>query len=109
MSRTTGTYINPQKFLIGAKFTTLCSSGQASSPASVNSNTPTTLYCPNYCAEVVLLPAQDMRLSEYSDVHTYTLLKQNTEYTIGVGGMDALYAQMDSSPGYVYFRWILVT
>lgn len=113
MARTQGRYPNPQTFLVGTKFTTICSSSQASSPASVHTSgfsgtSITTLPLQNWVAEFICMPTQDCYISEYSDMHTKYLMKADNEYSFGVCGMDNVYVEMAASCGDLYFRQVYV-
>ena len=106
MARTPGGYVNPQFFLISSNFLTITAAG--SSPASVQTSVTRTLTCPDYAAELVITSAETCKISEVSDMSSYSLLLADTEHVLGIGGADSIYLRMVSTAGYIWYRWILV-
>jgi len=88
--------INPVTYLKSSNFVTVAGgSPAASSPCSAGSAAGEirTLVVPGYAATLVVVSDQDINFSEYSDLHTYSLLKQNVCYSIPVGNMEFVYFQ----------------
>lgn len=110
-NRSSGTYINPQTFLVGATFQTTdgASSTSADSPASAASaGSDLTLVCPDYAAELVVVCDAATYVSEDGTFGSYYLLMANTEYRFGIGAMDKLFFRGQTADSNVWYRWVVV-
>lgn len=85
----------------------------ASSPTTLKSPTSFTtatlrIVIPNNAVSVDLAPTKDLRVSEKSDLSSYTLIPADDEVEFGVAQMKYIYVAGDSAGGSLYFRFNLV-